>query len=180
MKKYILILLLTISTSIFAQNIEIIVSGKPSNGILKWSDFTGPPDTKSKFYATTYYNSTYNYWYNRLGNGVVQVYRIDIVLYLDPEKSWSKRQFQTAALLKHEQGHFDIGILSVREMKNGILNHTFYESTIAEDIQNYVNQINQKYAEYHKEYDRQTNHFLNVAAQAEWNKYFKETLATYQ
>ena len=94
----------------------------------------------------------------------------------DKSISWCKKQYQSEALLKHEQVHFDIAALYAQKLKEAFENFSY-----SNDFKNEIVQIfNQKKTEYHlmqQLYDDQTNHSLNILYQKDWEKAIAEQLS---
>jgi len=89
---------------------------------------------------------------------------------MNQSASWVIRGQQTADLLRHEQGHYNITALGALELHNlasvlisprcSEINQTVQQITTR--IQTSINQANRRY-------DNQTNHGINVAAQRRWD-----------
>ena len=76
---------------------------------------------------------------------------------------------QTAALLQHEQGHLDLGILVARRMKRDILAGTSPNNALATH--------NPRLAAANVAYDNSTNHGQNTQNQGTWNTALSTALA---
>jgi hypothetical protein len=109
---------------------------------------------------------TYDYSGSR-GNYRVTGVRAGIVV--NRSRSWVVRGAQTAELLRHEQGHFDITALGMREEANRIGALT---GRNGRDLTRQANtirrEINRKIASANRRYDARTNHSANTAAQRTW------------
>lgn len=83
--------------------------------------------------------------------------------------SWVVQGKETAALLRHEQGHFDITALGVREEANLVNAIT---GTSASNIQTQRDEVRQqiqtKINDANDRYDTRTDHSQNAAAQSRW------------
>lgn len=95
---------------------------------------------------------------------------------------WARATGRTAALLRHEQGHYDISALLVRqaEQEHTALIGTTYSSeqevmTAINDVRtplfNLINQL-QSSANGDGTYDVSTDHGLNASTQGQWNRAF--------
>jgi hypothetical protein len=84
---------------------------------------------------------------------------------------------KTADLLEHEQGHFDLMILSARAMAADLEN---IEADSLAELQSAVSDVQSTHGEradaVDKEYDRQTDHSRNAAQQRRWRKLIDEAL----
>ena len=84
-------------------------------------------------------------------------------------QSWVVRGGQNADLLIHEQGHFDITALGMREEANRVSAVT---GRSGGDIRRQVNairrEVNRKIAAVNRRYDARTNHGANRTAQRTW------------
>src|SRR4051812_45166372 len=91
-----------------------------SNQRLQWSNFKGQSDTaqfNQNHFATTLWKLTY---FHRRNASTRQV---EVIAYawFDGRRSWVRPSQRTnAALLLHEQGHFDLAEILVRKFKKQI------------------------------------------------------------
>lgn len=175
MKKYIFLLLL-ICTSWFCRAQEVIISGVNKNRPLTWNDFKGRPDNGSAYDANTFWNITYNINGISFKGDTAKISRFSVILQLDEKLSWSKPEKQTAVLLKHEQGHFDIGLICQQEII-GLLNNTvFLKTDFKEKIPAIFSSTLEKYRLLQEKYDAETDHSKNQPAQDSWNNFIAATL----
>jgi hypothetical protein len=122
------------------------------------TDFLGAPDASSSFSAVTAVSTPWSSDSN--GN-------VTVSLDVDRQASWVKAGSKTdATLLQHEQGHFDIAALAVRQVYNdptvanassilGFRDSTGDHAGRIEALQNL--------------YDQEVNHGLNQDMQNKWN-----------
>jgi predicted secreted Zn-dependent protease len=82
----------------------------------------------------------------------------------------------TDALLEHEQGHFNIGIMCVREFLSIIKSTKFIKSQYSARLKQIFQVVSDKYQQMHTQYDAETNHSINRTAQEKWNTFFKENI----
>jgi hypothetical protein len=172
-------LLLLFITGVFyvkANGQKIIIDGKETNRKLAWSDFTGKPDPNSSFFAYTWWKLSYSYSGTEPDADSVRVKNFDAKLQLDKEKSWVKKGRETDELLVHEQGHFNVGILCVREMVATMNAKRFPREGLQAAIQSTFNEVLQKYKAMGQQYDSETQHGNNKEVQEQWNSFFKERL----
>jgi hypothetical protein len=109
-----LALFLTFSLNAFCQT--ILINGKESNGKLTWSDFTGKVDKSSFFHAFTVYKFNTKFESVKFVGDSAKIIGFQVILELDQINSWAKIDKETDNLLVHEQGHFNLGILCIREI----------------------------------------------------------------
>ena len=85
-------------------------------------------------------------------------------------QSWVVQGHATARLLKHEQGHFDVSALGMREEHDRTRSLT---GTSASDLESKYEvirtEVNGKIRTANRRYDTQTRHSLDTAAQNRWN-----------
>jgi hypothetical protein len=176
MKQIILNLLVAITISSQLHSQKIIISGEETNRKLKWSDFTGKPDDKDPYFAYTNFNIRPVIDKIMFRGDTVLVGKLEVNLELDPLKSWVKMDHVTDALLVHEQGHFDIGILCMRESLILLAQVKFTKTNFGSLPQQIVSDMLKKYSEMTERYDAETNHSANKDQQKKWNKFFEDEL----
>lgn len=132
---------------------------------LTWSDFRGRP-RMGNFAASIFASIAYE-GDSRLENGEVQ---IDLIFktYMLKSSSWV-RGTNNAYGLNHEQRHFDIAQIITERLKAKLakmklLPHNFDRVVSFEFLEAY-REMNR----FQEEYDRETAHGMNSAAQARWN-----------
>lgn len=152
--------------SVFSQ--DIIISGQKGNRPLTWADFTGKPDTQSSFEANTWWNIKYGFKGVTFKGDTVLLQGMNIVLELSGQQSWVKKGFETDALLRHEQGHFDIGRLCAAALKKAFdtayISSSNYKTKPAEIFK----AVLQSYHDMGVQYDNETDHSKNKAEQLRW------------
>jgi len=175
MRKYVFLALICFCTvHAFAQ--KIVISGKNGNRKLEWADFTGKPDANSTFFAHTWYTLKYSY-NNVVTNGdQATIDGFEAILELDPNKSWVRTDKTSDELLEHEQGHFNIGIMCMRELLTTVNGTSFSKSDYAEALRNIFREVMRKYNDMNVQYDNETEHFKNKEQQQKWNAVFAEKL----
>lgn len=175
MKKYICLALLTcISTLAFSQ--DIFINGVNKNRLLIWDDFKGIPGGNSSPAAFTVWNITYSINDIRFKGDTVKIGKFSVKLEFDEKQSWSKPEKQTAILLKHEQGHFDLGLICQREILKKFNSAVFLKADFQNKMQAIFSSILEKYHLMGLKYDEETNHSRNQAAQDNWNVFFAAEL----
>ncbi len=142
--------------------------------LLKWDDFSGSPSKPSK-YAAAIFPSFDFVGHTKVIDGIVHV-NLEMKVYMLPASSWVKAGHLDAYGLNHEQKHFDIAKLVAERFKHKItpeiLSLADYNSIIQYHYIESFREMNQL----QEQYDAETQHGLNEAAQAKWNKKLEEEL----
>jgi len=175
MKKYICFaLLICTGKLVFSQ--DVFISGVNKNRPLTWDDLKGAPDRNSSHDAFTVWNITYSLSGISFKGDTIKVSRFIVKLEFDEKQSWSKPEKQTNILLKHEQGHFDIGLICQREIIKQLNSTVFLKADFQNKIQTIFSSILEKYHLLGVKYDEETDHSKNQAAQDSWNIFFANAL----
>ncbi len=140
------------------------------NEPLQWADFTGRANDTSWFAAECFAEIGYRYKFNNFKD-----FQFDVFAKFNRNTSWIKKEYQSEALLKHEQLHFDIAELFSMRIKEMFENYNY-----TEDFETEIQLLfNKKKLEYHlmqHQYDEETNHSLNKKKQKEWEVYIANEL----
>lgn len=174
--KQIFILLLISTFSICAWSQTIVVNGKESDGNLVWADFTGPVDESSSFTAYTSYRYKTKYDSITYEGNTAIINGFNVTLEMNTDKTWAIMDKVTNELLVHEQGHFNIGIITVREIMKRVSETKFTKSSWQMQMKKIIKDTSQKYNRLTLQYDKETNHSKNVKQQEKWNVFFLENL----
>lgn len=177
MNRYIFIALVMIAGCHDAFSQEVIIGGTNTNRPLTWNDFKGRPDPNSSHDALTHWEINYSLQDIHYKGDTVKIGSFSVKLELNTNKSWTKPEKQTARLLKHEQGHFDIGLICQRTMLKLLNNTVFVKTGFQEKIQSIFSATLQQYQALSNTYDVETNHSINQEAQDKWNNFFAQELA---
>ncbi len=173
-KKTITLLTVTILLIADCYSQKIMVGGHESNGKLVWTDFTGKIDQGSSMNAYTYYNlSTKISSIQFLGDSVL-MQGFEVIVELDPNKTWAKPDRLSDKLLEHEQGHFNLGILCMKEIVEKYKQTRFTKNNYSTQIRNLLDEVSKKYKDLGTKYDEETNHSKNLEQQIKWNNFFTE------
>lgn len=101
--------------------------------------------------------------------GSYSVTGVRATVVVNRSQSWVVRGGQNADLLSHEQGHFDITALGMREEANRVSTLTGRNGRdITRQVAAIRREINRKIAAANRRYDARTNHSQNRAAQRTW------------
>jgi hypothetical protein len=150
---------------------QVTISGKVGNRPLAWSDFTGKPDQSSLYYANTFWNISYGYSDEDFKGNNVTIKDLAVNLQFVNDKSWKKEDKISGALLKHEQGHFDIAKLCQLEIISLVKNASLHKDDYRAQIKDIFRESLQKYTALEDRYDAETAHSMNKDKQEEWNKF---------
>jgi len=167
-----LIILLFCFDAIDIYSQKMMIGNEVTNRPLTWDDFKGTPDANSPHYAVTYWGMIYQLNGIRTYGDSVHIDELMVELRMDTKKSWCKKEFVTDDLLKHEQGHFDIGKLCLKEFLTLYHNTTFHKKDMDATMKNIFYTTMHKYDELGVQYDRETDHSQQKEAQQHWNTFF--------
>lgn len=172
LKNILLAVIICGSLSSSAQH--IIIDGKETSRLLTWDDFKGRPDNGVDYHAFTYWNTTYKYDAFQFKEDTVK-WQVQITVELG-RNSWKKKDKITDTLLKHEQGHFDIGILCAMEMQETINTTVFLKNNYQTKLSALIREIAEKYKKMDLQYDEETNHYANREQQWKWDAFFADKI----
>jgi hypothetical protein len=160
-----------------------------ANRLLTWDDFAGPVATgvHAKQVAATAASLGWAYHYRveqSNGSCVYRITDIRVSAVFDPNRSWVKPGHETAAVLAHEQGHFDIAQIhklmfddmtrefvgTARKCKGESAKRIakFVDNDIARSLGDLYEQVWEQHTEAQETYDSATNHGTHAAAQEQW------------
>ncbi len=142
---------------------------------LEWSDFHGPPEPEQGVDALSSCGLICDPALSR--NGML---RFDVNAYFSPTDSWVDRPDASRLLLHHEQGHFDIGEIYARKMRQRLARTAFDRSRLNEQITIIYQETFEEYREAQATYDRVSGHSTNTAGQREWDRWIDRELERYE
>ena len=85
-------------------------------------------------------------------------------------KSLSWGRIKNDYILNHEQGHFDIAEIHARILHKALVEYSFNSKTVQNDVTKIYNDVMQEHTRLQQSYDQQTNHSLDTARQAVWDR----------
>ncbi|MFL6467027.1 MAG: DUF922 domain-containing protein [Pyrinomonadaceae bacterium] len=135
---------------------------------IEWSDFTGEADRSSPRYAYTYWMTTYSFPSPSFRGDKVRV-KIAVRLFLDPT-SWVRPDKRSVRLLNHERGHYRLGRICAKDIEETINSTDFSRDNYRKEIDALYWKIIEKYVVLNKQYDSDTDHYLNVEQQIFWDR----------
>lgn len=133
---------------------------------LSWSDFKCKAPENYRAAAITASGITYRFSTRGLQENLEVDFEITAHFY--PHKSWYKPAVCDAAILGHEQLHFDISELYAQKMRESVKN-TKFTSNVKVEVKVIYNQILKELDAYQNAYDDETNFSRNREAQLIWN-----------
>lgn len=159
-----LIILLLYSCMCFAQRGVVI------NRPLTWGDFRGKGIDGSSVKARTYTHMGYQ---SKVKNGK---FTYKITCYFIPGQSWVSKEYlqrctkaESADLLKHEQGHYDIAKIIAVEANRELAGIRGGDKRAMNKARNIFSRYVKKLKSVQERYDRDTRHSLNNTGQQRWN-----------
>jgi len=143
---------------------------------LRWSDFKGAPDYLLDFVATT--NSGMTQSYSIDSDGVLDKSTSTVLAHFYPTFSWYKPADTTAAILRHEQSHFDITEIHVRKLRKRIHEFTFTTNS-KEEIKQLYQITEQERRATQRLFDKETDHSRIKDQELLWQQRIRDSLERY-
>lgn len=172
MRTFLLVFLCCFTYHLMAQ--KIVISGQEGNRMLTWEDFAGTPDNSSSYFAYTAYSTKFKFDGVSFEGDKAILKGFLMTLEFEPKKSWVKKGKETTDLLKHEQGHFDVGLLYMQEVMEKIVSYSFTRSGYKEEFEKLMKDLHKKYVDMGTKYDEETAHSIKKDEQEKWNVFFGE------
>lgn len=174
MKRNVFIILILLFTSNLDYGQEIVESiSWEASRKLNWNDFKGSVPPAAVAAATTASGISYNYSANLMHHEVQLDFEVTAFFY--PKESWYKPDICDAAILQHEQLHFDISELFARKMRMKLRNTSFTEN-VKSEIRKIYRETIKEMEKLQDMYDWETNFSRNDEAQERWNARIKDAL----
>jgi hypothetical protein len=145
---------------------------------LSWSDFKGAVDLNTDAVAVTASGITFSFSVSQ-SNGKFVDFNADAQAHFYPEKSWYNKAKGDNHILAHEQLHFDITELHVRQLRFNI-SRVKVSQNIKQDLRDVHEQANKNLAVMQNDYDTQTDNSINKGQQATWSKFVNIELDKYR
>jgi Bacterial protein of unknown function (DUF922) len=166
------VMLIGISAVVSAQ--VIVINGEQTNRPLTWDDFRAAPDPASSHFAYTYWNIFYKYDAFDFNRDTAK-WKVIISVELG-NNSWKRKDKVTDTLLRHEQGHFNIGILCAMEIQEKVDHTAFFRADYETGLMAIIKEKIEKYRKIEQQYDHETEHFSNREQQWKWDRFFATKL----
>lgn len=131
-----------------------------SNRKLTWTDFRCSPDPNSLYASVTDWAISCIYNYTAHG------FQVDVKCTFDKNASWTRSN--SAYILKHEQGHFDIAEVFARKLRKEIAQAQFDPQTASLVINKLYDNVTKECINEQDQYDDETEHSVNEEKQKEW------------
>jgi hypothetical protein len=145
---------------------------------LTWNDFKAKPLSNSRFGAEVLPSIGYSEDVD-VSKGMINVH-LGLKAFVPKSACWVKAESKNAYSLNHEQRHFDIVKIIIERFRQKLKTEKY-------TVDNYDGPINVQYLEsFHEmnvmqeQYDTETAHGINEAAQEEWNKKIDKELAGFK
>ncbi|GAB2597688.1 hypothetical protein [Spirosoma areae] len=135
---------------------------------LTWADFQAEPRRGSHYAAEVFTSFSYE-GKSTVKNGVILLNLI-AKAYMLKNSSWGRADAKNAYALNHEQRHFDITKLIVERFKRKIQPDSLTLEDYNSIIQYQFIETFREMSRLQQQYDDETNHSLNQAAQERWNQ----------
>lgn len=164
----------------FSQNVIVNVfvktrKAKPDNDTiyydfnrnLTWQDFKGIPDNNNFGGAVTASGFAFDSQMNFDGKNIYL--NIAVYTFFSKSDSWKKPQINSGYHLLHEQHHFDITRLGTQKLISEIAKAHFTKDNYNALVTSLFDKAYKENQSIQLQYDRETDHSLNVNKQLEWN-----------
>ena len=156
---------------------KILIDGTEGNRSLQWPDFKGAPNSSSPYFAYTAWKTNVKFSGVQFQGEKAVINGFEMTVEFDAKNSWVKKGKETEELLKHEQGHFDIGVLYMQEVLQSIANANFTKAGYKDEFEKLIKDIHHKYVAMGDKYDGDTKHSIQKDEQAKWNAFFEEKVS---
>lgn len=144
---------------------------------LSWADFQARPRSGSHYAAEVFTSFAYE-GRSSVENGTITA-NLLIKTYMLKNSSWVRDLALNDYSLNHEQRHFDIARLITERFKRKLTPETLTLTDYNSEIQYQFIESFRDMNELQKQYDRETQHGINQAAQAFWNQKIDAELRSY-
>lgn len=140
---------------------------------LVWDDFRAAP--RPNQYAASIFPSFSWTGKSEVVDGVLQ-YHIETRVYMLKNSSWVKKGAANDYGLNHEQRHFDIVKIVVERFKQKLLATPLSPEDYDDMLGFYYVETYREMNKLQDQYDAETNHGIDTAAQEKWNKWIEVEL----
>lgn len=168
---------LTVSVKDYTRNADDDTVFYAVNRQLVWDDFRSSPNTRSNFAASVFPGFAYE-GQTEVVNGIIKL-DITMKVYVLRGSSWVKAVARNPYGLNHEQRHFDIVKLVAEHFKQKMRPENL-------TLEDYNSIMQYQYLESFREmnrlqdqYDGETRHGIDEAAQQQWNNRIDEELRSF-
>lgn len=138
------------------------------NRPLNWNDFQADVNKTSRFSATVFPSFAYE-GETEVRDGIIHL-NLDMKVYVLKSSSWVKEDAKDPYGLNHEQRHFDIVKLVSERFKQKIKPEDLSLADYNSNIQYHFIESFREMNQLQDQYDTETRHGLDKAAQDSWNQ----------
>ena len=130
---------------------------------LTWNDFQGKVNESSSYKANT--ETEVAVQIKAKGEEA----NVTLECFFIKGASWTKTH-DNAYLLEHEQTHFNITEIGVRKFRKMLSGKSFAVKNFQQELKKMHSEVGRDSKAMQAEYDKETEHSVNEAAQKKWNK----------
>ena len=138
------------------------------NRPLRWQDFKADVNRTSRFSATVFPSFAYE-GQTEVRDGIIHL-NLNMKVYVLKSSSWVKDEAKDTYGLNHEQRHFDIVKLVSERFKQKIQPEELSIADYNSNIQYLFIESYREMTQLQDQYDSETRHGIDKAAQDSWNK----------
>lgn len=163
---------------LFWINLIPFIAISQERAILDWNFFKNDRPANAKYQAFTWSNVAYRYKPIKVNGDKMEI-QFTVTFKMDTAKSYcevSQIKNNNLKLLKHEQGHADIGFIYAMKLKNIFAATSFYRANYRTEINNIWTKLFSEMTEEQSRYDIETKHLHNIEAQKQWDLYFEKAV----
>ncbi|PVW13505.1 DUF922 domain-containing protein [Marixanthomonas spongiae] len=175
MKLFAALLLFTLSFLTSEENKEKIPWTETKQ--LTWDDFKGTPPAGANFVASANSGMAFSFSYSEKNGKQTMQHSVTCNFY--PQLSWFKPGKVSNYILKHEQTHFDISELHARILRKRLAEAEFSKN-VKEKIEALYRKTEQERQNLQDQYDLETDHSKNKAAEYRWRQKIANQLRAYE
>lgn len=135
-----------------------------------WSDFKGKPSPRNKLESASTGTTIKLNPIHVSEDSVV----LEVSNYFICDKSWTITD--SAIVLEHERGHFEISEIYARKMRKQFVESKFNLKTLNNEVQNVFKKYDRELDLRQDKYDLETKHSIDRKRQGEWTKQIQTEL----
>lgn len=162
-----ILLLILLSLAFTQKSDNLILYGSRE---LVWSDFKGKPLPRNKLESASTGTTIKLNPIHVSADSVV----LEVSNYFICDKSWTITD--SAIVLEHERGHFDISEIYARKMRKQFVESKFNLKNLNNDVQNVFKKYDRELDLRQDKYDLETKHSIDRKRQGEWTKQIQREL----
>ncbi len=137
---------------------------------LVWSDFKGKPSPRNKLESASTGTTIKLNPIHVSEDSVV----LEVSNYFICDRSWTITD--SAIVLEHERGHFDISEIYARKMRKQFVESKFNLKTLNNNVQNVFKKYDRELSLRQSKYDLETKHSIDRKMQGVWTKQIQKEL----